>query len=53
MLIDLIQVKGVHGEKLRTPSLSQLPVLRIKKILRIGSCKLIESHHWTLHIGKS
>jgi len=32
-------VKGVHGEKLRIPDLSQQPVLGIKKIPRTGSCE--------------
>jgi len=38
-------VKGVFGEKLRTPDLNQQPVLGIKEIPRTGSCELVESHH--------
>jgi len=32
-------VKGVHGEKLGNPDLSQQPVLRIKEIPRTGDCE--------------
>jgi len=39
-------VKGVHGEKFRTPDLGQQPVLGIKEIPRTGSCETIEFHHW-------
>jgi len=38
-------VKGVYGEKLKTPDLSQQLVLGIKEIPRTGSCELVESHH--------
>jgi len=38
-------LKGVHGEKLRTPGRSQQPVLGAKEIPRAGSCELVESHH--------
>jgi len=42
-----LQVKGVHGEKLRTPDLSQQPVLGIKEIPRTGSCEPVEPHHFS------
>jgi len=32
-------VKGVHGEKFRTPDLGQQPVLGIKEIPRTGLAK--------------
>jgi len=43
-------VKGVHWENLRTPDLSQQPVLGTKEIPRTGSCKPVEFHHcsWSL-----
>jgi len=31
---------------LRTPDLSQQPVLGIKEIPRTSSCEPVESHHW-------
>jgi len=33
---------------LRTPDLSQQPVLGIKEIPRIDPCELVESHTWAL-----
>jgi len=36
-------VKGVHGEKLRTPDLSQQPVLGIKEIPITGSCQPVRT----------
>jgi len=42
-LPTLVLSKSVHGEKLRTPNLSQQPVLGIKEIPRTGSCKPVRT----------
>ena len=40
------KLKVFLGKQLRTPDLSQQPVLGIKEIPWAGSCEPVDPHHW-------